>query len=1063
MKDENPRKVSEIIDNDDIFFQAEIKIGPFKLLNQLGKGKFATVSLGFHEELKEYVAIKQLKKSDLNTNILLSKEINIQKVLFHPYITKMYCVIEKEENIFIISEYCSKGDLFKILIESENGSFQESYSCKIFQQILSSLEYLHNNNICHRDIKLENILIDEYGDAKLSDFGLSKKYEKNELLKTTCGSPIYAAPEMLKGGPYKGSGIDIWSLGICLYCMVCGEFPFNEDDIKNLVYKITRGIYTLPEYVSPLFKDLIKSILETNPEKRITIEEIKNHEWINSFGFNYLKSPGVLLDEYYLPIDIDLIKEIESEDEEKMKKIIEDILMNKHNKNTINYYLKCEIKKREGKKSISDLRPSSELFLEYIKDKKSKKKFWNNDIRKIGKYYIDQILFLMKDENIKKKEIKDSLTSEGNEDKRNQITGPQTNLKKFHCNKEKENNEFIENNIYANNLKNNLIKNKYDILKDYIGPFIIIHDLIESIITKVINIEIEKNKNSNYSVAPSIKIEIQQIKQKNPLENNNVNLFENLEEKSIRKLSHQEEFSINKTQGIEILSLPKGIKNSFSFINRVQLETIQIGGIGNNRKKVGKSKRSESCHFKRNRKNDNKNIKSINNSIERKYNHKNNNKVKNENKKQLQIIKSIDLSSKGVKYKKIFSKKKNKSNSNISHLQINIIQNEIVIADNNYYEKNKNIKAMGLIRNYSQNYSFDMNKNIYLLDTKKIKNNLLNQFNSKIKNRNKIPISKFHNKSVEIKRENQSKNKSQKNKKKYMNIKKEMLMPSHKDNHLNKFLYTPNYREKKILPSSSSSKISLFLSPISSQCEQGDLVKNIFFNKNYSNIKTKKSEEYYKINNNKDIKKLIPLRPRKNKNSYFIDNIKNDFIELKPNSYKNYSKCIRNTKYQEPNNPTNSQLSSLFLQMNESENKNTSKKIKQVNYKSLSHQKSSKSPSYDNIKTEDLKNNSLCNKKKKKKNRNEMDKTDDKLIKTKFGLDKIKQVIKKYVGNNVLEDKNDGCFKFICKTKLGKDDLIFHLELISKNFDNMVFAGKLIKGETKIYKELFFKIKYKLI
>ena len=322
MKDEKPRKASEIIDNDDIFFQAEIRIGPFKLLNQLGKGKFATVSLGVHEELKEYVAIKQLKKSDLNTNILLSKEINIQKVLFHPYITKMYCVIEKEENIFIISEYCSEGDIFKTLIKSENGSFQESYSCKIFQQILSSLEYLHNNNICHRDIKLENILIDEYGDAKLSDFGLSKKYEKNELLKTACGSPIYAAPEMLKGGPYKGPGIDIWSLGVCLYCMVCGEFPFNEDDMKNLVYKITRGIYTLPEYVSPLFKDLIKKILETNPEKRITIEEIKNHEWINSFGFNYLKSPGVLLDEYYLPIDIDLIKEIERENEEKMKEII---------------------------------------------------------------------------------------------------------------------------------------------------------------------------------------------------------------------------------------------------------------------------------------------------------------------------------------------------------------------------------------------------------------------------------------------------------------------------------------------------------------------------------------------------------------------------------------------------------------------------------------------------------------------------------------------------------------------------------------------------------------------
>ena len=109
----------------------------------------------------------------------------------------MHCVIENEENIFIITEYCSNEDLLKNIIKV--GSFDEPKSCKIFQQILSSLEYLHKNNICHRDIKPENILLDEYGDAKLSDFGLSRKFDNNELLKTPCGSPIYAAPEMLLG------------------------------------------------------------------------------------------------------------------------------------------------------------------------------------------------------------------------------------------------------------------------------------------------------------------------------------------------------------------------------------------------------------------------------------------------------------------------------------------------------------------------------------------------------------------------------------------------------------------------------------------------------------------------------------------------------------------------------------------------------------------------------------------------------------------------------------------------------------------------------------------------
>ena len=386
-------KLSEIIQDDDLFFQAEIRIGPFKLLDQIGKGNFATVSLGIHEETKEKVAIKQIKKSELNNNNFLLNEINIQKYLFHPYLIKMYCVIEKEESIFIIIDYCSKGDLLSNLIK--NGTYTEEKSCKIFQQVLSSLEYLHKNNICHRDIKPENILLDEYGDAKLSDFGLSKKFEKSEFLKTPCGSPLYAAPERLSGKPYNGKKIDIWSLGISLYTMVCGELPFDvddENDMKTLVYKITNGVYTIPDNVSSEFKDLISKILEINPDKRINIDDIKKHSWVRMFNFDYMKSPGVFLDEYFLPIDIYLIKDITGEDENKIRKVINDILVNKHNVNTIDYYLKNEAKKRRGEKSVSDLRATSELFIEYINNEISNKRKWNNDSKKIGEYYTNQIL-----------------------------------------------------------------------------------------------------------------------------------------------------------------------------------------------------------------------------------------------------------------------------------------------------------------------------------------------------------------------------------------------------------------------------------------------------------------------------------------------------------------------------------------------------------------------------------------------------------------------------------------------------------------------------------------------
>ena len=395
MESKNINTLSKLLKNEDILFPVEIRIGPFKLMNEIGKGKFATVFLGIHEETGQKVSIKQLKKSELNTDNLLIKEINIQKKLFHPYLTQMYCVIEKSDDIYIISEYCSKGDIIKNLLEK--GTFDESFSCKIFQQIISSLEYLHKNNICHRDIKPENILLTEKLDAKLTDFGLSRHFKKNELLNSSCGSPIYAAPEMLEGKSYDGTKIDIWSLGISLYTMVCGELPFvvdDENDIYILMDKIIKGNYNIPEFLSNECKDLIKNMLVTDPDKRITLEQIKNHKWVNKFNFNYMKSPGINIDEYFLPIDIYLIKDICGKNEIKIRELIRDILDNKHNENTIGYYLKNEVRISQGNKSIGDLRPDSEAFLNYINSEKSQKKFWENDIKRVEKYYLEQILDL---------------------------------------------------------------------------------------------------------------------------------------------------------------------------------------------------------------------------------------------------------------------------------------------------------------------------------------------------------------------------------------------------------------------------------------------------------------------------------------------------------------------------------------------------------------------------------------------------------------------------------------------------------------------------------------------
>ena len=547
MESKNINTLSELLKNEDILFPVEIRIGPFKLMNEIGKGKFATVFLGIHEETGQKVSIKQLKKSELNTDNLLIKEINIQKKLFHPYLTQMYCVIEKSDDIYIISEYCSKGDIIKNLLEK--GTFDESFSCKIFQQIISSLEYLHKNNICHRDIKPENILLTEKLDAKLTDFGLSRHFKKNELLNSSCGSPIYAAPEMLEGKSYDGTKIDIWSLGISLYTMVCGELPFvvdDENDIYILMDKIIKGNYNIPEFLSDECKDLIKNMLVTDPDKRITLEQIKNHKWVNKFNFNYMKSPGINIDECFLPIDIYLIKDICGKNGIKIRELVGDILDNKHNENTIGYYLKNEIRISQGNKSIGDLRPDSEAFLNYINSEKSQKKFWENDIKRVEKYYLEQILDLFNIPN----EI---------QNKKDEI--------------ELNNNKLVQ-------------KNNLEILNLYIGPLIFIHDIIDEIINKVISLKNKKIKLNNYSVSSTSIMEIRN--KKNKLLNIKISKENNLDIKRISsKEINQKSLSINKVNYIELISINNSdIKRSSTVDeNNSNKTNIKIIDLGKKRKK----------------------------------------------------------------------------------------------------------------------------------------------------------------------------------------------------------------------------------------------------------------------------------------------------------------------------------------------------------------------------------------------------------------------------------------------------------------------------------------------
>jgi 5'-AMP-activated protein kinase catalytic alpha subunit len=174
-------------------------------------------------------------------------------------------------------EHAPNGELFDHIVEK--GRLTEQEACKYLQQILDGVEYIHKLNFVHRDLKPENLLLDKDMKIKIVDFGLSNIYSAGELLKTACGSPCYAAPEMVAGKNYKPSCVDIWSTGIILYAMICGYLPFEDPDTAMLYQKILSGDFEVPDFMTPETEKFLHEILKTDPDSRIDIAGIRAHEW----------------------------------------------------------------------------------------------------------------------------------------------------------------------------------------------------------------------------------------------------------------------------------------------------------------------------------------------------------------------------------------------------------------------------------------------------------------------------------------------------------------------------------------------------------------------------------------------------------------------------------------------------------------------------------------------------------------------------------------------------------------------------------------------------------------
>lgn len=267
--------------------------GPYSLLYTIGEGEFAKVKYGLHSETGSESAIKLIRKENVDAEKLskIKREISVLKSLNHPYIVKLVEVIETQNYIGIVLEFASGGELFDHILAHRY--LKEREASRLFAQLICGVDYLHRNKIIHRDLKLENLLLDRNRNIIITDFGFANQFGKHgeDLMATSCGSPCYAAPELVvSDGMYVGSAVDVWSCGVILYAMLAGFLPYDDDpanpegDNINLLYKyILSTPLSFPEYIGSDARDLLRRMLVPDPAKRCKVKDIMNHRWLASY------------------------------------------------------------------------------------------------------------------------------------------------------------------------------------------------------------------------------------------------------------------------------------------------------------------------------------------------------------------------------------------------------------------------------------------------------------------------------------------------------------------------------------------------------------------------------------------------------------------------------------------------------------------------------------------------------------------------------------------------------------------------------------------------------------
>ncbi|XP_051779389.1 serine/threonine-protein kinase BRSK2 isoform X2 [Erpetoichthys calabaricus] len=343
-------------------------VGPYRLEKTLGKGQTGLVKLGVHCVTCQKVAIKIVNREKLSESVLMKveREIAILKLIEHPHVLKLHDVYENKKYLYLVLEHVSGGELFDYLVKK--GRLTPKEARKFFRQIISALDFCHSHSICHRDLKPENLLLDEKNNIRIADFGMASLQVGDSLLETSCGSPHYACPEVIRGEKYDGRKADVWSCGVILFALLVGALPFDDDNLRNLLEKVKLGVFHMPHFIPPDCQNLLRGMIEVDATKRLTLEQIQKHTW-------YIGGKNEPEPEQPVPrkvairslpsaddIDPDVLESMHSlgcfRDKNKLMK---DLLSEEDNQEKMIYFLLLDRKERYPSHEDENLPPRNEI------------------------------------------------------------------------------------------------------------------------------------------------------------------------------------------------------------------------------------------------------------------------------------------------------------------------------------------------------------------------------------------------------------------------------------------------------------------------------------------------------------------------------------------------------------------------------------------------------------------------------------------------------------------------------------------------------------------------------